>query len=136
MSLTLNLSNPTLKAPYLSVLSGSSTLDWVLYTYAFGNDIKLQSSGSGGLEELCDEFYDGRVQWGFARVIDTAGNGLPKFVLINWCGEGVPESKKGLFASHSAVMGEFLRGAHVVVQARNEVGVLCLWTLMIGMFVC
>lgn len=46
---------------------------------------------------------------------------LPKFVQINWCGDGVPESKKGLFHTHSCAVGNFLRGAHVVIGARNEV---------------
>lgn len=38
------------------------------------------------------------------------GSGLAKFVLINWLGEGVPESKKGLFPSHSAAVAKFLKG--------------------------
>ena len=40
---------------------------------------------------------------------------------INWCGDGVPEAKKGLFHTHSSAVGKFLRGAHVVISARNEV---------------
>jgi Cofilin/tropomyosin-type actin-binding protein len=46
---------------------------------------------------------------------------LPKFVQINWCGDGVPEAKKGLFHTHSGAVARFLRGTHVVVSARNEV---------------
>lgn len=46
---------------------------------------------------------------------------LPKFVQINWCGDGVPEARKGLFYSHSTAVAKFLRGAHVVISARNEV---------------
>lgn len=46
---------------------------------------------------------------------------LPKFVQINWCGDGVPEAKKGLFHTHSSAVARFLRGAHVVLSARNEV---------------
>ena len=46
---------------------------------------------------------------------------LPKFVQINWCGDGVPEAKKGLFHTHSSAVARYLRGTHVVVSARNEV---------------
>ena len=46
---------------------------------------------------------------------------LPKFVQINWCGDGVPEAKKGLFHTHSGAVARYLRGTHVVVSARNEV---------------
>src|ERR1700722_12009815 len=83
----------------------------------------------------------GRIQYAFVRVIDpnvtpplhsTAPanvnppmsrlpSELPKFVQINWCGDGVPEAKKGLFHTHSAAVAKYLRGAHVVINARNEV---------------
>jgi hypothetical protein len=46
---------------------------------------------------------------------------LSKFVQINWCGDGVPEAKKGLFHTHSGAVARYLRGTHVVVSARNEV---------------
>jgi len=46
---------------------------------------------------------------------------LPKFLQINWCGDGVPEVKKGLFHTHSSSVARFLRGTHVVISARNEV---------------
>lgn len=48
---------------------------------------------------------------------------LPKFVQINWCGDGVPESRKGLFHTHSSAVANFLRGTHVVINARNEVSI-------------
>lgn len=82
-----------------------------------------------------------RIQYAFARVIDPnvrsfsfcfftvvklrclydTQSKLAKFVQINWCGDGVPEVKKGLFHSHSGAVAKFLRGAHVVINARNEV---------------
>lgn len=46
---------------------------------------------------------------------------LSKFVQINWCGDGVPQARKGLFYSHSTAVANFLRGSHVVISARNEV---------------
>lgn len=41
------------------------------------------AAGSGGLEEIEDEFNDGKVMYGFVRVKD-ANSSLPKFVLICW----------------------------------------------------
>ena len=40
---------------------------------------------------------------------------------INWCGDGVPEARKGLFYSHCTAVANFLKGSHVVISARNEV---------------
>lgn len=62
------------------------------------------------------------------RHFDTQSK-LPKFVQINWCGDGVPEAKKGLFHTHSSAVAKFLRGTHVVINARNEVRI-CLPTAL------
>ncbi|KAJ4482407.1 hypothetical protein J3R30DRAFT_3261092, partial [Lentinula aciculospora] len=127
--MALNFSmDKTVLEPYYSILSSSSSTNWVLYTSTATNEIKLQSSGSSGLEELSEEFHDGRIQWAFASVNvngnkGSVDNGIKKYVLVNWCGDGVPESRKGLFGSSSAKMGQILKGAHVVVQARNEADV-------------
>ncbi len=70
MSLQINLSSAVLKTAYLDVLNGPNK-DWVIYTYEAGsNDLKVQATGDGGLEELEEEFSDGRIQYAFARVID------------------------------------------------------------------
>lgn len=37
----------------------------------------------GGLEELNDEFSDGKVQFAYAKVIDP-NTELPKFVFVGW----------------------------------------------------
>ncbi|KAI0027139.1 hypothetical protein K488DRAFT_38376, partial [Vararia minispora EC-137] len=119
MSLQVNLSSPEIAKAYQDVLNDRG-IDWAVFTYEkASNDLRVQSTGSGGLEELEEEFSDGRIQYAFARVIDPNSQ-LPKFVQINWCGDGVPEAKKGLFHVHSASVARFLRGTHVVHNARNE----------------
>lgn len=68
----------------------------------------------GELEELIEEFSEGRVQFAFVKVIDPSTGlpkdvlSLPKNVLIAWCGEGVPERTKGYFTSHLASVSKFL----------------------------
>lgn len=47
------------------------------------NNAEQLAAGSGGLEEIEDEFNDGKVMYGFVRVKD-ANSSLPKFVLICW----------------------------------------------------
>ncbi|KAJ6624892.1 hypothetical protein B0H10DRAFT_2004715, partial [Mycena sp. CBHHK59/15] len=122
MSLQVNLSNRDINDAYLNVLNARG-IDWAVFTYEGGtNDLKVQSTGDGGLEELEEEFSDGRMQYAFARVLDPNSN-LPKFVQINWCGDGVPEQKKGLFHTHANAVASYLRGTHVVLNARNETDV-------------
>ncbi|PLN80358.1 hypothetical protein BDW42DRAFT_170988 [Aspergillus taichungensis] len=73
----------------------------------------------GELADLLDEFSEGKVQFAFVKVIDP-NTGLPKNVLIAWCGEGVPERTKGYFTSHLAVVSKFLHGYHVQITARSD----------------
>lgn len=60
MSRNINLSNSELDPAYRRVLNAQG-IDWVLFTYEKGsNDLKVQSTGDGGLEQLEPEFSDGR----------------------------------------------------------------------------
>ena len=60
MSLQVNLTGADLTRAYQDVVNQRG-IDWALFTYDKGtNDLKLQSTGDGGLLELEDEFSDGR----------------------------------------------------------------------------
>ena len=60
MSLQVNLSSRDLLTAYQNVVNANG-IDWALFTYDKGsNDLKVQSTGDGGLEELEEEFSDGR----------------------------------------------------------------------------
>jgi hypothetical protein len=82
MSLQVNLSSRDINDAYLNVLN-SRGIDWVLLTYEGGtNDLKVQSTGDGGLEELEEEFSDGRSVHHPSAVrltvnIDTPGSNMP-----------------------------------------------------------
>lgn len=60
MSLQVNLSSKDINDAYQNVVAGRR-IDWAVFTYDKGtNDLKVQSAGDGGLEELQEEFSDGR----------------------------------------------------------------------------
>ena len=60
MSLQLNLSGEGILKAYQDVLNANG-IDWAVFTYDRGtNDLKLQGTGDGGLEELEEEFSDAR----------------------------------------------------------------------------
>ncbi|KAG0124710.1 hypothetical protein HOY82DRAFT_617655 [Tuber indicum] len=81
--------------------------------------LKVHSTAEGELEDLIEEFNDGKVQFAFVKVKD-ANTGLAKFVLIAWCGEGVPERVKGYFTGHLNTVSKVLHGYHVQITARSE----------------
>jgi hypothetical protein len=62
MSLQVNLSSKEISEAYQNVVAGRN-IDWVIYTYdKGGNDLKVQATGNGGLQELEEEFSDGRYR--------------------------------------------------------------------------
>ncbi|KAG0315982.1 hypothetical protein BGZ99_007136, partial [Dissophora globulifera] len=115
-----------LKTAYDAILRAADpkTADnWALFGYDKAtNDLKVLGQGSGGLEELEEEFLDHKVQYAFVRVVDPNSQ-LNKFILIAWCGEAVPDNKKALFSSHLADVSQFLKGYHLQIHARNEADV-------------
>ncbi|KAJ3212627.1 Triose-phosphate Transporter [Entophlyctis luteolus] len=103
---------------YQEILSVSSSKNWAVFGYdKMSNDLRVVSSGDGGLEELADEWDDSKILYAFARVIEPISK-LPKFVFISWCGDGVPVAKKGLFHHHLNDAG-----FHVHVNGRAEMDV-------------
>ncbi|XP_053195539.1 drebrin-like a [Scomber japonicus] len=120
MAVNLSKNGPALTAAYKEVVDGKSDTNWVLFTYeGNSNDIRLAEKGVGGLEEMVEELSSGKVMYAFCRVQDP-NSGLPKYVLINWTGEGVKDSQKGKYANHVSSMANFLRGAHVTINARGD----------------
>lgn len=60
MSLQVNLSSRDIADAYQDVVN-SRGINWAIFTYEGGaNDLKVQATGSGGLEELEEEFSDGK----------------------------------------------------------------------------
>ncbi|KAI9769654.1 MAG: hypothetical protein M1840_003891 [Geoglossum simile] len=142
---TLNLSTngPSITRSYQSIVNAAAPSglvssqtygQWAIFSVsaplvnAFTQDsggkesvLKVQSTGEGELVDLIDELSDGKIQFAFVKVKDT-NTTLPKFVLIGWCGEGVPERTKGYFTSHLAAVSRILHGYHVQITARSEHG--------------
>ncbi|XP_008417291.1 drebrin-like b isoform X2 [Poecilia reticulata] len=120
MAVNLSKNGPALTAAYKEVVDEKSDTNWALFTYeGNSNDIRLVEKGDGGLEELVEELNSGKVMYAFCRVQDP-NSGLPKYVLINWTGEGVKDARKGICANHVSAMANFLKGAHVTINARAD----------------
>ncbi|XP_054979892.1 drebrin-like protein isoform X2 [Sorex araneus] len=120
MAVNLSRNGAALQEAYVRVVTEKSPTDWALFTYeGNSNDIRVAGTGEGGLEEMVEELNSGKVMYAFCRVKDP-NSGLPKFVLINWTGEGVNDVRKGACANHVSTIANFLKGAHVTINARAE----------------
>ncbi len=69
MSLNVNLSSSGIRDAYEKVLDGAK--DYLVLTYEkASNDLRVQVVENGDLDDLNEEFSDGRIQYAFARVKD------------------------------------------------------------------
>ncbi|KAF4082746.1 hypothetical protein AMELA_G00155090 [Ameiurus melas] len=120
MAVNLSKHGAALSDAYNEVVNRRTDTDWVLFTYE-GNscDIQVAAKGGGGLDQMVQELNAGKVMYAFCRVIHP-NSGVPKFILINWTGEGVTGVRRGVCANHFNSMAHFLRGAHVVINAHSE----------------
>ncbi|XP_058271107.1 drebrin isoform X2 [Hemibagrus wyckioides] len=119
MAVNLSKNRLALLTAYQDVIDESSPTDWALYTYEDdSNDLTLASSGDGGLAEIMVTFDNGRIMYGFCSLKDPTA-ALPRYILINWVGEDVPDARKCACASHVATIAEFFQGVDIIINASS-----------------
>ncbi|XP_078039451.1 actin binding protein 1 [Augochlora pura] len=120
MSINLTKNNDGLVAAWHSVVDDKSSTNWAVFGYeGQSNNLKVVSTGCGGLEEMIEHLNSSHIMYAFCRVIDTKTS-LPKCLLINWQGEGAPIVRKGTCANHIRDVEKLLKGAHITITARSE----------------
>lgn len=91
-----------------------------LFTYdGQSNDLKVNSTGSGGLEEVAEDLNSGKIMYVFVKVVDQKTS-LNKHILINWQGEGANTVRKGICANHLRDVERFFKGINVTINARTD----------------
>jgi len=116
----LKKNKDTLLGAHKDVSDPKSATNWAIFGYEGQTDaLKLVGKGDGGISEWLDELSSGRILYSYLKVIDP-NTDLPKFVFVNWQGEGVPENRKGACANHVRDVESFFKGAHVSINARTE----------------
>ncbi|XP_072231831.1 drebrin isoform X2 [Leuresthes tenuis] len=119
MAVNLAKNRLALLTAYQDVIDETSDTDWALYTYEDdSNDLTLASSGGGGLAEITLTFDNGSVMYGFCSLKEPAA-ALPRYILINWVGEDVPDARKCACASHVATIADFFQGVEVIINASS-----------------
>ncbi|CAJ1063283.1 Drebrin Developmentally-regulated brain protein [Xyrichtys novacula] len=119
MAVNLGKNRLALLTTYQDVIDETSDTDWALYTYEDeSNDLTMAASGGGGLPEITLTFDSGRVMYGFCSMKEP-NSALPRYILINWVGDDVPDARKCACASHVATIAEFFQGVEVIVNASS-----------------
>ncbi|XP_068187441.1 drebrin isoform X2 [Antennarius striatus] len=119
MAVNLGKNRLALLTAYQDVIDEASDTDWALYTYEDDSDnLTLASAGGGGLAEIMLTFDSARVMYGFCSLKEPHA-ALPRYILINWVGEDVPDARKCACASHVATIADFFQGVEVTVNASS-----------------
>jgi len=104
-----------------AVRANNDETDWLLLTYE-GNTakIRLEATGSHGLDELTSHLKPDQVQYALFRTTDTVDNTIAvKFVLILWVGEGVAVTRKARITTHKGEVTSFIGQYHVDCSCSN-----------------
>ncbi|XP_072302103.1 drebrin [Eucyclogobius newberryi] len=119
MAVNLSKNRLALLTAYQDVIDEGSNTDWALYTYEEEtNDLTLAASGGGGLAEITLTFDNSLVMYGFCSMKEPSA-ALPRYILINWVGDDVPDARKCACASHVATIADFFQGVKVIVNASS-----------------
>ncbi|XP_077402202.1 drebrin isoform X8 [Vanacampus margaritifer] len=119
MAVNLAKNRLALLTAYQDVIDESTDTDWALYAYEDdSNDLTLASSGGGGLAEITLTFDSARVMYGFCSLKEPNA-ALPRYILINWVGDDVPDARKCACASHVATIADFFQGVAVIINASS-----------------
>lgn len=120
MAVNLTKNQDEITGAWRQVVDSKTTQKWALFGYeGNSNNIKLMSTGDGGLKELVQEFNCSMIQYAFCRVIVDDMN-LNKLILINWQGDSSPLSRKGLCASHVGDVVGYFKGCSQTITIRND----------------
>ncbi|XP_041371246.1 drebrin-like protein A [Gigantopelta aegis] len=123
MSIDLRKNQDAIIKAYNDVVNDKTDTNWAVFGYQGQSAvIKVYGTGDGGTEEMAEELNSGKIMYAYLRVKDP-NTGLPKFVFINWQGEGAPDGFKMKCTQHIKDMTSFLKMIHITINARTEMDV-------------
>ncbi|MCH0628785.1 hypothetical protein JNB11_02220 [Kocuria palustris] len=103
---------------YDNVVNGKC--NYVVYTVSKLGALDVEATGSpGDLDEFVDQFTDGHIQFGLARVT-VPGSDVTKNLLLGWCPDNSPAKLKLSFATNFADVARVLSGYHIQITARDQ----------------
>jgi len=108
------------------VRSENGNINWLLLAHQDKpNEVILQATGNGGVDEMKAHLDDNKVQYALIRtheLIDKSNT--TKFVYVYFIGEGVPFAKRGRFGVVKGNVTKHLQPYHVdfEISSSNEIG--------------
>jgi len=105
-------------AAYQEVRNGGA--NWFVLGYE-GNKIKVQQTGTGGIDELVNSLSDEEAQYGYIKFqVTVEETTRTKFVLISWVGDNTPPMKKGKVSTDKPVLKTIVKDFAIEVAASEK----------------
>lgn len=114
----LSTNSKKLQAAYDGVMKDDCLTTYAVFAVTKNGMTDVSGSGSGTLDEFVEEFSEGQVQFGFARVT-VPGSDVYKNILLGWCPDNAPLKLRTLFATNFADVARVFPGYHVQITARD-----------------
>ncbi|KYQ91019.1 hypothetical protein DLAC_07918 [Tieghemostelium lacteum] len=101
-----------------SVHTSGFAQNWYLVGYVDKDTIKLQSVGTGGINELVSHLDDNQMQYAILRVVDLV-DGIPtdRYVFIVWVGEQVKGIDKARLGTNKTAITKLMGHYNVEITA-------------------
>lgn len=115
----LSTNSRKLQEAYDNVVRGEPSSTFVVYSVDKNAILDVTETGNGSLDEFVENFTDGQVQFGLARVT-VPGSDVSKVILLGWCPDNAPAKLRLSFANNFAEVSKVFSGYHVQITARDQ----------------
>lgn len=115
----LSTNSRKIQESYNKVVSGDPSATFAVYSVDKSSALEVTEVGEGPLEDFVENFTDGQIQFGLARVI-IPGSDVSKNLLLGWCPDNAPAKSRLSFATNFAEVSKIFSGYHVQITARDQ----------------
>lgn len=115
----LSTNSKKIQELYNKVVRGDGSTTYGVFSVDKNGVLDATTAGDGDLTEFVEEFSDGQVQFGLARVT-VPGSDVFKNLLLGWCPDNAPAKLRLSFATNFADVSRVLSGYHIQITARDS----------------
>lgn len=115
----ISTNSSSIKQAYEKVVRGDGDATYSVFSVDKNGTLEVTNVSTGPLEDFVEEFSDGIVQFGLAKVT-VPGSDVSKNLLLGWCPDNAPAKSRLSYAANFAEVSKVLSGYHVQITARDH----------------
>lgn len=115
----ISTNSSSITQAYEKVVRGDGGATYSVFSVDKNGTLEVSNVSTGPLEDFVEEFSDGTVQFGLAKVT-VPGSDVSKNLLLGWCPDNAPAKSRLSYAANFADVSKVLSGYHVQITARDH----------------